>query len=95
MNTMQNASWIKPCPACGNGVSKNAQACPTCGHDMRPATQNNPKLLKNCPACGHIVSKRASRCPECGHMVKPISERVATYILIVFIIYIIILNLAK
>ena len=68
MSDIQNASWLKACPACGHGVSKRAKACPTCGHDMQPTPPaGNPKLLKLCPACGHTVSKRAFRCPGCGH----------------------------
>ena len=36
MSNIQNATWLKACPACGNGVSKRAKFCPACGHDMQP-----------------------------------------------------------
>lgn len=82
---MQEATWIKPCPACGNGVSKRAKACPTCGHDMQPTPPaGNPKLLKLCPACGHTVSKRAFRCPGCGH--RLVSDLRMIWIVFVWII---------
>ena len=67
MSNIQNATWLRSCPACGSDISKRAQACPVCGHDMRPTTPQNQKLLKNCPACGHVVSKRAFRCPNFCH----------------------------
>jgi uncharacterized protein (DUF983 family) len=29
---------LKPCPDCGNGVSKSARRCPQCGHKFQTAT---------------------------------------------------------
>ncbi len=31
---------LLPCPACGNQVSRDAEACPSCGHKLKETTSN-------------------------------------------------------
>jgi hypothetical protein len=49
------------CPACGNRISIEAEACPQCGHPNRPATRapEGPK----CYACSAIAT---TKCQSCG-----------------------------
>lgn len=39
---MPQAPALIPCPACGNGVSSAAQACPRCGHPLQVAPAVQP-----------------------------------------------------
>lgn len=49
------------CPVCGRQISAEAEACPQCGHPIRPTTQVAPG-----PKCYACAAPATTRCQSCN-----------------------------
>ena len=54
---------LTDCPACGRRVSIAAEACPQCGHPMRPSAPAPAG-----PQCYACSASATTRCQSCGKL---------------------------